>query len=218
MNAAGSNPKGTAGLLRILSKGRPHVSRIDTRCAPGPLCRRTVPGQDVCRIAAHTRYSTIQLTFARQGNTFNPMVEFQDAGLDAVFHALGDATRRRMLRSLAHGERTVGQLAEPFQMSLAAASKHVKALEGAGLIRREIRGRVHLCRLEPAPLSAANDWLRFYEQFWSARLDRLELLLQQDPPQAGRPAPPSARRAAAQPSPGKPPRTPPRTPRKRSPT
>jgi DNA-binding transcriptional ArsR family regulator len=69
--------------------------------------------------------------------------------LDNVFHALGDATRRQMLRELAQGERTVGQLAEPFEMSLAAASKHIKALEGAGLIRREVQGRTHICRLEP---------------------------------------------------------------------
>lgn len=125
------------------------------------------------------------------------MVEFQEAGLDAVFHALGDATRRRMLRSLAQGERTVGQLAEPFHMSLAAASKHVKALEGAGLIRREIRGRTHICRLEAGPLSAANDWLRFYEQFWSTRLDRLETLLRQDAQRAaGAAAPRRTPRAA----------------------
>jgi DNA-binding transcriptional ArsR family regulator len=108
------------------------------------------------------------------------MVELQDTGLDAVFHALGDETRRRMLRSLAQGERTVGQLAEPFQMSLAAASKHVKALEVAGLIRREVRGRQHICRLDAGPLAMANDWLRFYEQFWGARLDRLDDLLRQD--------------------------------------
>lgn len=117
------------------------------------------------------------------------MVELQEAGLDAVFHALGDATRRRMLRSLADGERTVGQLAEPFQMSLAAASKHVKALEGAGLIRREVRGRQHICRLEAAPLSAADGWLRFYERFWTQRLDRLEDLLRQ-----ATPSPPPQRR------------------------
>lgn len=117
------------------------------------------------------------------------MVESQDIGLDAVFHALGDATRRRMLRSLTKGERTVGELAEPFEMSLAAASKHIKALEAAGLIRREIRGRQHVCRLEPGPLAEANDWLRFYEQFWSARLDRLEELLRRD---AQRPAPATA--------------------------
>jgi DNA-binding transcriptional ArsR family regulator len=108
------------------------------------------------------------------------MVEHQEAALDAVFHALGDGTRRQMLRSLAQGERTVGQLAEPFRMSLAAASKHIKALEGAGLIRREVRGRVHICSLEAGPLSSANEWLSFYEQFWGARLDRLEALLRQD--------------------------------------
>ncbi len=114
------------------------------------------------------------------GHIFNYMVERREAGLDAVFHALGHVTRRRMLRALAEGECTVGQLAEPFRMSLAAASKHVKALEVAGLIRREVRGRTHHCRLEAGPLSAANEWLRFYEQFWSARLDRLEDLLKQD--------------------------------------
>lgn len=108
------------------------------------------------------------------------MVEYQDPGLDAVFHALGDATRRGMLASLAHGERTVGQLAEPFQMSLAAASKHVKALESAGLISREVRGRQHICRIDAGPLSAASDWLRHYERFWTTRLDRLDALLRQE--------------------------------------
>jgi DNA-binding transcriptional ArsR family regulator len=97
--------------------------------------------------------------------------------LDSVFHALGDATRRRMLRDLADGERTVGQLAEPFAMSLAAASKHIKALEHAGLIRREVRGRTHLCRLAPGPLATAHHWLSFYERFWTTRLDVLEQLL-----------------------------------------
>ncbi len=105
--------------------------------------------------------------------------------LDTVFHALGDATRRRMLADLASGERTVGQLAAPFAMSLAAASKHIKALEAAGLIRREIRGRTHLCRLEPAPLAGAAEWLRFYERFWTGRLDALEQLLRQPPPHQG---------------------------------
>jgi DNA-binding transcriptional ArsR family regulator len=105
------------------------------------------------------------------------MVELQTAHLDTLFHALGDATRRRMLRELAGGERTVSQLAEPFSMSLAAASKHIKALEGAGLIRREIRGRTHVCSLEPGPLAAAHEWLSFYERFWTERLDVLERLL-----------------------------------------
>jgi DNA-binding transcriptional ArsR family regulator len=105
------------------------------------------------------------------------MVEFQTGQLDHVFHALGDPTRRHMLRSLAGGERKVTELAEPFAMSLAAASKHIKALENAGLIRREVRGRTHLCRLEPGPLASAHQWLGFYERFWTDRLDALERLL-----------------------------------------
>jgi DNA-binding transcriptional ArsR family regulator len=108
------------------------------------------------------------------------MVELETPRLDAVFHALGDATRRRMLRDLAGGERTVGQLAKPFAISLAAASKHIKALENAGLIRREVRGRTHLCRLEPGPLASAHQWLTFYESFWTGRLDVLERLLRNE--------------------------------------
>jgi DNA-binding transcriptional ArsR family regulator len=105
------------------------------------------------------------------------MVELSTPQMDSVFHALGDATRRRMLRELAGGERTVSRLAEPFAMSLAAASKHIKVLENAGLIRREVRGRTHFCRLDPGPLASAHDWLSFYERFWSDRLDVLEQLL-----------------------------------------
>ena len=110
--------------------------------------------------------------------------------LDPVFRALGDATRRQMLRELAAGERTVSQLAQPFAMSLAAASKHIKVLESAGLIRREVRGRTHLCRLDPGPLASAQQWLSFYERFWNDRLDALERLLREEdartpPPPAG---------------------------------
>src|SRR5271156_4297051 len=111
---------------------------------------------------------------------FNQMVELAPQSLDSVFHALGDATRRRMLRELSGGERTVGQLAEPFAISLAAASKHIKALENAGLIRREVRGRTHLCRLDPGPLASAQQWLSFYERFWTGRLDVLERLLRKE--------------------------------------
>jgi DNA-binding transcriptional ArsR family regulator len=115
---------------------------------------------------------------------FNRMVEYEAPGrapeLDAVFHALGDPTRRRMLAALSGGERTVGQLAEPFAISLAAASKHIKALESAGLIRREVKGRTHVCRLEPGPLASAHQWLGFYERFWTDRLDALERLLREE--------------------------------------
>ena len=115
------------------------------------------------------------------------MVELDSPRLDAVFHALGDATRRRMLRELALGERSVGQLAEPFAMSLAAASKHIKALEGAGLIRREVRGRTHVCHLDPGPLASADEWLRHYERFWTDRLDTLEWLLRKDDSRSPKP-------------------------------
>jgi DNA-binding transcriptional ArsR family regulator len=100
--------------------------------------------------------------------------------LDTIFHALGDPTRRRMLAELARGERSVGELAGPFAISLAAASKHIRTLETAGLIHRDVRGRTHVCRLEPAPLASAHEWLGFYERFWNARLDVLERLLREE--------------------------------------
>ena len=86
-----------------------------------------------------------------------------------------------MLGHLAERELTIGDLATPFRMSFAGASKHVRVLEGAGLVKRRVRGRTHLCRLDAARLAEANAWLRRYEHFWSARLDALEaLLLEED--------------------------------------
>ena len=108
------------------------------------------------------------------------MVELLAPELDSVFHALGDATRRRMLRELADGERSVGQLAQPFAISLAAASKHIRALEQAGLIRREVRGRTHMCRIDPGPLASAHEWLSFYQRFWTGRLDQLDRLMSEE--------------------------------------
>ncbi|MFN7028511.1 MAG: ArsR/SmtB family transcription factor [Sphingopyxis sp.] len=105
------------------------------------------------------------------------MVEHDSHILDTIFHALGDATRRAMLSDLAVGERTVSELAQPFAMSLAAASKHIKVLEAAGLIRRDVRGRTHMCSLEAAPLMSADHWLGVYRRFWTDRLDTLEQLL-----------------------------------------
>lgn len=107
------------------------------------------------------------------------MVEQPTAPLDSIFHALADPTRRTMLHSLALQERTVTELAAPFRMSLAAASKHVKVLEHAGLIRRTVQGRTHICRLAPEPLAEVHEWVRFYERFWNDRLDALERELSQ---------------------------------------
>jgi DNA-binding transcriptional ArsR family regulator len=105
------------------------------------------------------------------------MVEYQDDELSRVFRALGDPTRRAMLQRLAQGERTVGELAEPFRMSLAGASKHVKVLERAGLVRRTVEGRTHRCHLDARQLAEAHAWLRRYERFWAEGLDALEALL-----------------------------------------
>jgi len=104
------------------------------------------------------------------------MVDKNDE-LSRLFQALADPTRRAMLRRLAAGPCTVGELGEPFAISLAAVSKHVKALERAGLISREVQGREHHCRLDARALEDAHEWLAFYERFWTARLDALEELV-----------------------------------------
>ena len=109
----------------------------------------------------------------------NHMVEHL-AHLDAVFHALSDPTRRAMLGHLAERERSIGELATPFAMTLAGASKHVRVLERAGLVTRMIRGRTHLCRLQATRLAEADAWLKRYERFWSNSLDTLEALLREE--------------------------------------
>lgn len=111
---------------------------------------------------------------------FNRMVELHARDLDAIFHALGDRTRRGMLQQLKSSESSVGDLAKPHAMSLAAASKHVRALETAGLIRREVRGRTHYCRLEPAAFGEVRRWLAEYERFWNERLDVLADLIREE--------------------------------------
>ncbi|HKU96725.1 MAG TPA: metalloregulator ArsR/SmtB family transcription factor [Vineibacter sp.] len=110
------------------------------------------------------------------------MVEQQTAQLDAVFHALADPTRRLMLQRLAGDDISIGALAAPLAMSFAGASKHVRVLEDAGLLRRLVRGRCHICRIEPAPLAMADDWLRDYERYWTDRVDILESILRKPEP------------------------------------
>ena len=98
--------------------------------------------------------------------------------LDVTFRALADPTRRGMLASLTLGDKSIGELGEPFQMSFAGASKHVKVLESAGLVVRRKAGRRQICSLNAEPLKEAEDWLRQWEKFWSVRLDRLEALVE----------------------------------------
>ena len=100
--------------------------------------------------------------------------------LDATFQALSDPTRRGMLASLALGERSIGELGEPFAMSFAGAAKHVKVLESAGLIERRKAGRKQICSLNAEPLAEAERWLKQWEQFWTVRLDRLQALIDND--------------------------------------
>lgn len=119
------------------------------------------------------------------------MVERDSKPLDRVFHALADPTRRAMLRLLVDGERSVGELAAPQAMSLAAASKHIQVLERAGLVQRTVLGRTHLCRLDVQPMHAGIEWMRFYERFWDGRLDALAALLESETT-----SPPTARTAA----------------------
>ena len=97
-----------------------------------------------------------------------------------TFAALADPTRRAMLANLAAGERSVGELAAPFAMSFAGAAKHVGVLEKAGLVERRRAGRQQLCRLKADRLREAELWLRQWEQFWTASLDRLELIIAED--------------------------------------
>ena len=99
------------------------------------------------------------------------MVEYP---LDATFAAVADPTRRAILDALTAGEASVTQLAEPFDVSLQAVSKHVGVLDAAGLLEREKRGRVQWCRLTAAPMREADAWLGGYRAFWEAQLDALD--------------------------------------------
>ncbi|MBU1618494.1 MAG: metalloregulator ArsR/SmtB family transcription factor [Gammaproteobacteria bacterium] len=101
------------------------------------------------------------------------MVNNQGAQLDAVFHALADPTRRAIIARLAQAPCGISELAAPFDMTLAAISKHIKVLEGAGLLLRSIEGRNHTCRLDTGPMVGGMEWLRHYETFWNQRLDAL---------------------------------------------
>lgn len=108
------------------------------------------------------------------------MVESRSDHIDAVFHALANPARRAILRELAKHERSISELAAPFDMSLEAVSKHVDVLERAQLLRRSRRGRVRHCTLRPAPLRDAAKVLDALTSMWSRRLDALEDLLAED--------------------------------------
>ena len=101
------------------------------------------------------------------------MVKYYHEPLDATFMALADPTRRAILQRLIAGSATVSELAEPFDITLAATSKHLRFLEKANLITRTRRGREHHVSLNPGPLQEAQDWINHYRQFWNGQLDAL---------------------------------------------
>jgi DNA-binding transcriptional ArsR family regulator len=101
--------------------------------------------------------------------------------LDQTFAALGDGTRRAILARLAQGETALSEIAEPFQMSQTAVSKHVRVLSEAGLVSVSKRGRTRYCRLEAAPMKQAAEWLETYQKFWEGRFDALAQYLEDNP-------------------------------------
>lgn len=111
-----------------------------------------------------------------------------DDELSVTFAALADPTRRAILERLAHGTATVGELAEPFSMTLPAISKHLAVLERAGLVAKERDGVRRNCRISATPLASASAWLAAYRRFWQANLDSLDdylATLQDDNPEEG---------------------------------
>lgn len=97
-----------------------------------------------------------------------------DDQLDQVFSALANSTRRAMLARLAEGTATVNELAEPFDMSLPAISKHIKVLEKVGLVQQGRNAQYRPCELDPAPLAAVTEWAEQYRHIWDASFDRMD--------------------------------------------
>jgi DNA-binding transcriptional ArsR family regulator len=110
------------------------------------------------------------------GGILNHMVEYRPS-LDATFGAVSDPKRRAILGALTEGEASVTQLAEPFDVSLQAVSKHIGVLAAAGLVAQEKRGRVNWCHLAAAPMKAADEWLGGYREFWEEQLESLHAYL-----------------------------------------
>jgi DNA-binding transcriptional ArsR family regulator len=105
----------------------------------------------------------------------------QSSSPDHVFHALADPNRRAIVERLTRGPASVSDLAQPLQVSLAAVIQHLQVLEASGLVRSEKVGRVRTCRIEPAGLRLAEDWIRRQRTAWEERLDQLGAYLAEEP-------------------------------------
>ena len=119
----------------------------------------------------------MRLDFMAPYGILNHMVLDRSPRLDRVFHALAHPARRAIIRQLSSGERNLSELAAPLRMTFPAATKHVRVLERATLVRRRVVGREHLCRLSAAPLKDATLWTEQFRQHWEARFDALDALL-----------------------------------------
>ena len=137
----------------------------------------SIPGTSICCVINYyfIKVKLIsRLTVSRnEAKIINNMVNYTEPQLNDTFAALSDPTRRAILARLAGGVATVSEIAEPFDISLPAVSKHLRVLESAGLLSRRIEGRTHYCRLNAAPLQEASSWLANYETFWQGQLDSL---------------------------------------------
>lgn len=111
--------------------------------------------------------------------TFNHMVESRKYDLNLIFQALSDPTRRAMLKSLSKKERVITEIAKPFEMSLAAASKHIKVLEKAKLVNRRKEGSFSYLSLNGKAMMSADRWIQHYKKFWEDQLDSLKELLEE---------------------------------------
>ena len=98
----------------------------------------------------------------------------ESEALDRIFHALSDSTRRELLAQLSSSESTVTELAEPFKMTLAAVSKHIRVLEAAGFVKREVDGRIHRCKADLAPLQNASQFIEKYRRHWEKQFDMMD--------------------------------------------
>src|SRR6202012_5028529 len=117
--------------------------------------------------------------FVKLFGIVNRMVLDRSPRLNSVFHALAHPARRAIIRQLSGGERNLSQLASPLRMTFPAATKHVRVLERAKLVRRRVAGRQHLCRLRAEPLRDATLWTEQFRRNWEARFEVLDSLLEE---------------------------------------
>lgn len=118
------------------------------------------------------------LTDTQPVHIVNDMVNYADRRMDAVFSALADSTRRGMIRRLSRGPATIGELGRPYPITKPAITRHVKILEGAGLVRRERDGRLHVCSLRAEQMREAEAWIERYRTFWEGSLGSLAKLVE----------------------------------------